>query len=253
MTFQKGFKLIALLSIFTLFTLPASAHNLWIETSSMGEVGQAQKVYVYLGEYSYGVREDVSEHLEMLGGGITLWLIKPGGEVVELDTKIGKNRFVASFTPEKEGHYQLALSVTNAPVVDWRQWNLGILKTNYFGTATVRVGSPAGTELPLNAVASTNELVVQPVEATSFEREMPIQFQLTFNGEPLAEQEVKVGYKGQWFKTLYTNKQGQVTLSLPWDGQYVVEAVYTEKTPGTFQGKDYEAIRHTATFYIPSK
>lgn len=252
MLIKKAFQSTVILFLLSLFAIPLSAHNLWIETSPTGKIGQLQKVYIYLGEYSYGVRENVSEHLEMLGGGVSVWLIKPNGEAVELETEIGKNRFVAEFTPKKQGHYQLALNVTKAPVVDWRAYNLDILKTNFFGTATVRVGSPAGTNLPDQAVASANKLVVQPVSATTFERKSPIQFQATFNGKPLAEHAIKVGYKGQWFKTLYTDKQGQATLSLPWDGQYVVETVYTEETSGTFQGDDYEAIRHTATFYIPA-
>lgn len=236
----------------TLITFPASAHNLWIETSPTAEIGQSQEAYVYLGEYAYGIREDVStqEHQEMLGE-ITLFLIKPNGEVEELETTIGANRFVAEFTPEQEGHYRLALNVTNAPVVDWREYNLGILKTNFFASATVSVGSPDPTELPVEPLTTTNELVVQPTEAASFERQSPIQFQVIFNGEPLAEQEVTVGYKDQWFKRLYTDEEGRVSLSLPWDGQYVIETIYTEDSPGTFQGDDYEAIRHTATFNIP--
>lgn len=237
---------------FTLFTLPVSAHNLWIETSPVGEIGQLQEAYVYLGEYAYGIREDVStqEHQEMLGE-ITLFLIKPNGEVEELETTIGTNRFVAEFTPEQQGHYRLALNVTKAPVVDWREYDLGILKTNFFGSAIVRVGSPGHTELPPEPLAAANELVVQPTEAVSFERQSPIQFQISFNGESLSEQEVHVGYKDQWFKTLYTDEQGRISLSLPWDGQYVIETVYTEDRPGAFQGDDYEAIWHTATFNIP--
>ena len=34
-------------------------------------------------------------------------------------------------------------------------------------------------------------------------------------------------------------------------GQYVIETIYTEDNPGTFQEDNYEAIRHTATFNIP--
>lgn len=55
----------------------------------------------------------------------------------------------------------------------------------------------------------------------------------------------------QWFKTLYTDEEGRLSLSLPWDGQYVIETVYTEDRLGTFERDDYEAIRHTATFNIP--
>ncbi|SHE60778.1 Uncharacterized conserved protein, contains GH25 family domain [Fodinibius roseus] len=241
-----------LLFALTLFTLPASAHNLWIETSPNAEVGQVQEAYIYLGEYAYGVREDVStqDHQEMLGE-ISVFLIKPNGEVEELETTIGTNRFVAEFTPEQQGHYRLALNVTNAPVVDWREYDLGILKTNFFALATVSVGSPGQTELSAEPLAETNELIIQSTKTTSFQRQSPVRFQVMFNGKPLAEQEVNVGYKDQWFKTLYTDEEGRISVSLPWDGQYVIETVYTEDHSGTFEGDDYEAIRHTATLTIP--
>jgi hypothetical protein len=249
----KILKSITAFFLLSLFSLPVSAHNLWVETSTNGDIGQAQKAYIYLGEYAYGVREDVStqEHQEMLGE-VSLWLIKPNGEKIELETTIDGNRFVAEFTPEEEGYYQLALNVTNAPVVDWTDYNMGVLKTNFFGTATVTVGASDDSSLTVDPVAEANQLVVQPTEASTFERNAPIQFKVTYKGEPLAEHEVNVGYKDQWFKTLYTDEEGIITVSLPWDEQYVVETVYTEESAGNFQGDDYEAIRQTATFSIPA-
>lgn len=246
----KIYKSAVSLLLLSLFSFPALSHNLWIETNPHGEVGKAQKAYIYLGEYAYGVRENVKEHQEMLGE-VTLWLVKPNGESVELQTAMDGNRFVAEFTPKERGHYRLALNVTNAPVVDWTEYNLGILKTNFFGSALVSVGSPPDGNLPLEPVAEANQLVVEPVEEASFERQSPIRFKVIYKGEPLAEQEVKIGYKDQWFKTLYTNEDGIITVSLPWEDQYVIETVHTEETAGTFQKQDYEAIRQTATFYIP--
>lgn len=247
----KLFPIAVVLFLFTLISLPASAHNLWIETSPDGKIGQSQEAYVYLGEYAHGIREKIEEHRDEVGD-ISLWLIKPNGETVELETTIEPNRFVAEFTPEQPGHYRLALNATKAPVVDWREYDLGILKTNFFSTASVSVESTDNTELPPEPLAATNDLIVQPTEAVSFDRQSPIQFQVVFNGEPLAEQEVNVGYKDQWFKTLYTDEEGRIEISLPWDGQYVIETVYTEDSAGTFQEEDYEAIRHTATLNIPA-
>lgn len=247
---KKVFKTVSLLLLVVLFSQTLSAHNLWIETSPTGEVGKSQEVSVYLGEYAYGIRDNIAEHQEMVGE-ISLWLIKPNGEIFELENSIDGSRFVAEFTPEGTGRYQIALNVTKAPVVDWREYNLGILKTNFFSTSIVRVGESEGSELASNPVSGKNQLVVTPVKAVSSHRERPIQFKVTFNGEPLAEQEVVVGYRDQWFKTLYTDDRGQISLSLPWDDQYVIETVYTEDTPGSFLGDEYEAIRHTATFRIP--
>src|SRR5699024_5149755 len=217
MNFQNTSKSAAAFFLLTLLSVPAMAHNLWIETAPTGKVGQSQAVHVYLGEYAYGVRENIQEHSKEVGP-ITLSLIKPNGEVIELKTTINGNHFTAEFTPEEQGHYQLALSVTKAPVVDWREYNLGILKTNFFGSATVRVGNPDGANSSIKASTSGKELVIQPVQSTSLKRQSPIQFKVTYKGKPLAEQEVKVGYKDQWFKTLYTDDEGLITVSLPWEG-----------------------------------
>src|SRR5699024_3893289 len=119
MNFQNTSKSAAAFFLLTLLSLPAMAHNLSIEPAPTGKVGQSQAVHVYLGEYAYGVRENIQEHSKEVGP-ITLSLIKPNGEVIELKTTINGNHFTAEFTPEEQGHYQLALSVTKAPVVDWR-------------------------------------------------------------------------------------------------------------------------------------
>ena len=41
---------------------------------------------------------------------------------------------------------------------------------------------------------------------------------------------------------------GKVKLETPWQGQYVLEVIHTDKTPGQFAGKAYESVRHRATY-----
>ena len=247
---KKIFAPVPLLLFILLFSQPLYAHNLWIETNPTGQVGESQEVSIYLGEYAYGVRDNIEENQEMIGQ-ILVWLIHPNGETSELESSIDGNRFLTEFTPEESGSYQIALTVNEAPVVDWRDYDLGILKTNFFSTATIQVGTTENSKLVSAPVSGKNQLVVTPVDAISFDRETPIEFEVTFNGKPLAEQEVVIGYQDKWFKSLYTDEAGKINLSLPWDDSFVIETVYTEETPGTFQGDEYEAIRHTATFRIP--
>lgn len=233
-----------------LLVSPALGHNLWVETRPAGAVGQAHEVYVYFGEYPYGMREDIEDHRDEIGE-IDLQLILPNGETRALETSIEGNRFEATFTPGEQGHYRVLLSATQAPVVDWREYDLGILKTHFFGTAAVNVANADAANAAFESVNAKSDLSIQPTHEEFSERQAPVVFQVTFKGELLAEHEVTVGYKDQWYKTLYTDEEGQVRLSFPWDGQYVIETVYTESAPGTFQGEEYEAVRHTATFNIP--
>ncbi|NGP87702.1 DUF4198 domain-containing protein [Fodinibius halophilus] len=250
MNLQNTLLKASLFCLFSLFTLQVSAHNLWIETAPTANIGEHHRVSIYMGEYSYGVRENIKEHRKEIGP-ITLYLIEPDGTVAELETTIDGNRFVARFTPKTKGTYRLALNVTKAPVVDWREYDLGILKTNFFSSAVVEVAAPKDHKTSMNPVSDLNELLITPTTTAPFERNTPVTFQLTFQGKPLPEQEIKVGYKDKWFKTLYTDEQGQLTVSFPWNGQFVIETVHTEQTSGSFQGEEYEAIRHTATYVIP--
>ena len=73
---------------------------------------------------------------------------------------------------------------------------------------------------------------------------------MTFKNEPLAKQELVIGINNGWTKTVYTDENGNVSFSLPWARQYLIEAIYNEETPGSYNNKDYKLIRHCATHSI---
>ena len=54
-------------------------------------------------------------------------------------------------------------------------------------------------------------------------------------------------------KEYKTDKAGKVKADVPWAGQYVIEVIHTDKTPGKFDGKDYESLRHRATYTFIKK
>jgi hypothetical protein len=67
--------------------------------------------------------------------------------------------------------------------------------------------------------------------------------QVLWHGAPLKKQEVEVYGPPKWQKTFTTDDTGQVTITTPWKGRYVLEAIHSEEA--TEAGKP--APRHIAT------
>ncbi|WP_142453694.1 DUF4198 domain-containing protein [Gracilimonas mengyeensis] len=224
------------------------AHNLWIETGSEAQIGEAHEVRIYYGEYTYDYYETVSGNFADVAD-FTLWLVKPGGEKVELEAKPeGETFYSASFTPKERGSYRVQLVSNKTTVVDWTEYGLGVLKPDFYATADVLVGE----ETDLKASLENAPLQITP-DKTGASAGDHLRLTITFKEKPLAEQEVMLSVADQWTKTVQTDENGEVVFELPWEGQYVIETVHTEEAPGSYQGDEYEAIRHTATYTFTAK
>jgi hypothetical protein len=73
-------------------------------------------------------------------------------------------------------------------------------------------------------------------------------FQVYFNNQPLKGEKLMVSAPNTWAKEYKTDAEGKVKLETPWAGQYVLEVIHTDKTPGKFEGRAYESMRHRATY-----
>jgi len=58
------------------------------------------------------------------------------------------------------------------------------------------------------------------------------EFQLFFQGKPLAKAKVSLVTQSGWAKEAHTDAQGHVSFDMPWKGVYVAEVSHTDKTPG---------------------
>lgn len=75
-------------------------------------------------------------------------------------------------------------------------------------------------------------------------------FTLLLAGKPVAKAEVKAFSPQKWGKEFKTDDKGQVTLVLPWKGEYLLEVAHGVEGKGEFDGKAYEKTRfvHTLAF-----
>jgi len=124
--------------------------------------------------------------------------------------------------------------VLDVPVADMKKYNWGMVKPMYYA----RHGAQSANA----EVRPAQTLDIVPVAGGQNV------FQVFFNGKPLKGEKLMVYAPNTWAKEYKTDAEGKVKLETPWAGQYVLEVIHTDKTPGKFEGKDYESVRHRATY-----
>ena len=203
--------------------LVGKAHYLWIESETPTEAR------VYFGEFIEDVREIA------------------GGRLDEREKLTGKQVAGDKTTPlafeKKADHFAVKLDAPTGwllvqdvadGVKDWTKSEIGIVKPMFYARAAVaNKPAPAKPALLLDILPTgtdANELRV------------------VFKEQPLPNAKVIVAAPNLWMQELKTDEKGVVKISTPFPGRYVVEVIHKERTPGEFEGKPYEAIRHRVTY-----
>lgn len=218
-----------------LVTPTAFAHALWIETKTQGKIGQAQEVKIYYGEYATNERDEIAKWYSDVKE-FTLWLSAPGKEKVKLTTNAGNNFFSATFTPDQDGLYVLAISHEAKELG-------GTTKYVFSSVASVNVGKTnplIQQSLPNNLKVSVNEAKVYKLHAT-------VSLKALLDGKPLANKPVSVFTPQGWSKEFTTDENGVIAFDPIWPGRYVLEVSNYEKITGEHNGKKYDAAWQGAT------
>lgn len=236
-----------LLLLLLLATANSFAHFMWVETAPAGKLNQKQEVKVYFGEYNYGVYEKVNEEAFMKMKNFEVWVISPSGVKSKLDVQAADTYYNGWFSPTEKGTYTVVLNNNKIDVIDYTQYDFGIFKTHYHSVAKVEVGNK-----PNETSAQNNEgITVVDISKKEHKEKGETSLKILYKGQPLAEAEVSVFVSDQWAKKVYTDANGIVKFSLPWNTKYVVEVTKKEEVPGKYNGKDYQFIWHCATYAIP--
>ncbi|MAZ26601.1 MAG: ferredoxin [Cytophagaceae bacterium] len=233
-----------LLLAFLLVCLSAKAHYMWLEVPTSARVNTQQTVKVFMGEYTYGVIEEVAGETFQSAKKFTLWAVSPAGKKSRLSIEQKENHFTAAFTPKEEGTYTFFLNNNEIDVIDYTQYDFGIFKTHYHAVAQMNVGDKVGATTIHNPEGIT-------VKSLSTDANK-IKLQVFYKGEPLANHETKTYISDQWAKESWTNEEGIIETTLPWPGEkYIVEVTKKEEVPGRYNGEDYEFIWHCVTYTKP--
>ncbi|WP_367868468.1 DUF4198 domain-containing protein [Pedobacter sp. WC2423] len=222
-----------------LITSKISAHALWIETGNTGKIGQPQTVKVYYGEYVANERENVSKWYSDVKD-FTLWLVGPDQQRTQLKLTADSNSFTSSFTPDKNGAYNLEVSH------EARELG-GTTKYHFLASTHVNVGKTS------TVAANTNVLNLKPDNSAPVKVNQTIKLTASLNKEAAKAKTVTIFSPSGWSKETKTDENGHVQFTPVWPGRYVIEVAEFQKVKGEHQGKAYEAIWQGATYSFEVK
>ncbi|KAA9341099.1 DUF4198 domain-containing protein [Larkinella humicola] len=227
---KKSFLFLCLL----LFPLLSEAHSYWLELKGSGKVGQPMTVQCYFGELENGLREKADK----LAGikAFTASVLMPDGTTEPLTLTPADNCYQAQFTPKQPGTYQVLLVNDTRAVQDLTKHHLGIVRPRDYLRAICQVG---------NGPLSTNPkyyLDVIPHDLPAVGK--PTVLLITKDGAAYANAPVKLTTPDGKQTKQTADASGRLTLTPTGAGQYVVDVDFLDKTPGQYEGKDYEAIRN---------
>ena len=236
---------------------PVGAHFVWVEADATAPSETGQPLKVYFGEYSEFLREERGGRLDSIDG-VTLRIQDPKRGKTDVTLNKQVNHFYGALTSCLPGRNAVVAEQVKAPVQDLRKHDLGIVKPMFYAR-TYFVCMEEGrvneherdhsTPLDLDMIPLTNGMNL----ATGRVTHVPggeIVVKAFFKGQLLPGTQVLVHAPIGWDKELKTDAEGIVAFTPLWPGRYVLELIHVEKTPGEFQGKPYEALRHRSTLAI---
>ncbi|MBI3316484.1 MAG: hypothetical protein HYZ85_00575 [Candidatus Omnitrophica bacterium] len=229
---------IAFLAGIVLMIPTAQAHYLWIEAPS-NKSDDPAKLEVYYGEFEESLRERAGGRLDEVSK-IDAWVLTPQGKK-EINLEKQDNHFETVVPKKSSDDPIIQVHELKRPVQDWQKYDIGIVKPMYYASAFYFPPADIGSDLPLPEIKTT--MAIYPIRLGS-----EITVKVFFKDKELSNAKVNVHAPNGWSKELKTDESGSVRFRPLWPGQYVIEVIHLEKTPGKFEGVAYEAIRHRATF-----
>lgn len=226
---MKKFVLILLLS-----PLLSEAHSYWLELKGSGKVGQPMTVQCFFGELENGLREKGTMLNNMKA--FTASVLQPDGTTVPLTLIPAENCYQAHFTPKLAGTYQVLLVNDTRAVQDLTKHHLGIVRPRDYLRAICQVGNGPLSANPRYYL----DVIPQDIPAVG----KPTVLLITKDGAAYANAPVKLTSPDGKQTKQTADASGRLTLTPTGAGQYVVDVDFLDKTPGQYEGKDYEAIRN---------
>lgn len=235
-------KTLSFLVLTLLISTNTFAHALWIETQAVGTIGKAQSIDIYFGEFA---DKDITKTSKWFSdiNQFSLIVITPSKKEIKITTTALEEKYQATFTPDEEGVYTIAMHHTVKDVY-------GTMKLDYNSSATVVVGN---TTKGNDATYNSNEISVISKKASEAKLNEIVKVNALYQGQIATKQKIKVIAPNGWEKELWTNKEGEIEFTPIWSGNYMVEFAYTDKVSGEHNGKKYDEVWKMATYFITVK
>lgn len=247
-------KIAIALSLLATIYIVCSAHFIWTETAGIAAIGKEHIVNLLFGEVNFNQIEVAGGRLDEMDGLKSIY-INPKNEEKELQLEKQKDRFISKFIPTEEGVYQVLTTNTVAKVMDLRKSGLGIVKPMYYSRQIVFCPDKTNADnLKTTNLKPYFDLDLIPDFSNSklntFSVNQPINFYSYFKKSPIKGGKIFAYAPNGWSREIDANEKGLCTFIPLWEGQYVIDWVYTENSPGTYNDKYFESIRHRAVLTI---
>ncbi len=211
----------SLLLVAITFAGSAQAHYLWIERT--GDIAT-----LHFGEYEEGAMERSPGRLDEIRNPSAAAVMAGTEKAVTLNKGNDGFGFAA-----KNKSDALVARETSMAVRDGSKQGIGLVKPMFYAR---NAASFAATPAVLSLDVTPNG--------------KPGQFNIWFDGKPLAKATVKIIAPNGWSQEDKSGEDGSLTLAMPWRGQYIIHVIHKEDKAGEFEGAHFDAIRHRTTLTI---
>ena len=201
----------------------ASAHQIWLQQD-----GKAASVY--FGEFGDNLREASPGLLDKFSIQRVTWISAKGAQPLQ-----------ASKTA---GAFMLNGKVGSGESIIVEEDNYPSWEEKKDGKATRTVWIPAA-RLVADGKAQAPALTLDLVPTGT-----PGQFQVSYQGKPLAQAKVSAVVQSGWGKEAWSDAQGLISFPLPWKGSYVLEVQHTDKTAGQRGTQAYDKAMFVTTLSL---
>lgn len=219
---KRNFVLLSLLSTL-MFSGAAHAHQIWLEQTT-------KSASLYFGEFDRNLRETspglldkITQKSATLSGdkGEQILNFTRKDNALELPARAAKNQTI--YTED-----------VDFPVSEYKNGDLTVRSARILGARLVTSTAALAPKLTLDLIPNGKQG----------------EFKVFYKGQPQAKTKVGLIAQSGWTREATTNEQGVVKFDLPWQGTYVLEVRYVDKTPGERAGKPYDFTNFMTTLSL---
>jgi hypothetical protein len=227
--------------LFLLGTQSLSAHEMWIETKPMGDIGVTQEVKVFFGEFSWNKPTAAAKWFSDIAD-CKLMLTSPDGKIEILEKSKEENCYKAAFTPKEKGIYKLSFVHVVKDV--YKEMRL-----TYISAAVVNVSAPKKG----SAVVGEGHYQLK-INNNDFAKGYPTHFTVMEGDKVYAKNIVEVSNLDSATNNLTTDEKGMLVFPEEWKGGQLIQLAFPVKVEGQKEhnGKPYTNDYTVFTFYTKS-
>ncbi|PYF74900.1 hypothetical protein [Pedobacter nutrimenti] len=230
-----------LLLLFLIVPLFGHASAYWMEIKGTGKLREEVEIRIYYGNINESGQRIAQRGAELaLTGEFRIRARNGNGPLFTIPISLKGDCWSGTFTPEKEGVYQILGINDTHPVVDRSKTGGKNVRPVDYLCAAYQVGVVPASSEPLQFLDITTLMEGKRVLVKAFNQ-----------AKPAAEgTKLRVFNPENWEKELLVNGQGQAVFQTSIKGLYIIRQDWSDPRPGTYKGIAYQQVRHRCNYFL---